>query len=92
MGNPIGGGFSSNEPPRSSRRGRLFDLIDDGEDEPHSDVDVVSGMLTNLDANMFQSSQDVDIEAISLMGIGGTPLGGPGLGAPGTGRTTGRFG
>ena len=48
----------------SRRRGRLFDLVDDGED----DINDVSGMLNNLNVSMFQNnpSQDVDIEAISL--------------------------
>ena len=34
--------------------------------------EMVSGMLSSLDISMFQEnpSQDVDIEAISLMGIG----------------------
>lgn len=58
----------------TSRRGRLFELVDDGEDEYANDhdVDVVSGMLNNLNMNMRDNnSQEVDIEAISLMGIGG---------------------
>jgi len=58
----------------TSRRGRLFELVDDGEDEFSNDngVDVVSGMLNNLNMTMGDNnSQDVDIEAISLMGIGG---------------------
>ena len=61
------------------RRGRLFDLVDDGaEEEAGNDVDVMSGMLSNLNVDMFQSSssQDIDIEAISLMGIGSGALGG----------------
>ena len=58
------------------RRGRLFELVDDGEEDNLNDVDVVSGMLGNLNVDLFQnnvSSQEVDIEAISLMGIGGPP-------------------
>jgi len=56
------------------RRQRLFELVDDEDNDYAQNVDVVSGMLNNLDI-MFQnnSSQDVDnvdIEAISLMGIG----------------------
>jgi len=88
-GQPIANAF--NDPRRPARRGRLFDLIEDGDDGDTTDVDVVSGMLTNLDANLFKSttSQDVDIEAISLMGIGGAPLGDSGLNV---GRTSGRFG
>lgn len=63
------------------RRGRLFDLVDDGEEDNMNDVDVVSGMLENLNMDLFQNpagqnSQDIDIEAISLMGIGGPPGGG----------------
>jgi hypothetical protein len=54
------------------RRGRLFDLVDDGEEDNINDV--VSGMLGTLNVDLFQNSgvQDVDIEAISLMGIGGS--------------------
>jgi hypothetical protein len=63
------------------RRGRLFDLVDDGEEDNLNDVDVVSGMLENLNMDLFQNpmgqnSQDIDIEAISLMGIGAPPQGG----------------
>jgi ankyrin repeat protein len=61
---------------RSSRHGRLFDLVDDVEDDPLNDVDLVSGMLNNLDVGLFQNGNvapDIDIEAISLMGIGGPP-------------------
>ena len=76
------------EPKRCSRRGRLFELVDDGEDDNGNDVDVMSGMLNNLNVSMFQNnSQDVDIEAISLMGIGG-----PALRNSAPGRTIGRFG
>jgi hypothetical protein len=60
----------------SSRHGRLFDLVDDVEDDPLNDMDLVSGMLNNLDVELFQngsSGPDIDIEAISLMGIGGLP-------------------
>lgn len=80
IGNNYGG-----DPNRGGRRGRLFELVEDGE-ENANDVDVMSGMLGNLDASMFQNNtQDVDIEAISLMGIGGA--------ANSTqGRTAGRFG
>lgn len=61
---------------RASRHGRLFDLVDDGEDDHSHEVDLVSGMLNNLDVGLFQNANlgsDVDIEAISLMGIGGPP-------------------
>lgn len=62
---------------RGGRRGRLFDLVDDVEEDNSNDVDLVSGMLNNLDVGLFQStsaSSDIDIEAISLMGIGGSAL------------------
>ena len=75
---PIGGAFGSAPVSRPSRpaRGRLFDLVDDGgEDET---ADVVSGMLGNLNMDDLFSHQpnrnsigEIDIEAISLMGIGG---------------------
>ena len=56
------------------RRGRLFDLVDDDGGEEDNLNDVVSGMLGTLNVDLFQNSgvQDVDIEAISLMGIGGS--------------------
>jgi len=72
------------------RRGRLFDLVDNGEEDTMNDVDVVSGMLGTLNVDdLFQSSgsQDVDIEAISLMGIGGSTAF-----QPRSNRTQGRFG
>jgi hypothetical protein len=77
--------------PTSGRRGRWFDLVDDGEEDNYNDVDVVSGMLGNLNVDLFQNTmvQDVDIEAISLMGIGVPPPPGGGL-QPRSSR--GRFG
>mmetsp|Transcript_14160 Transcript_14160/g.39174 ORF Transcript_14160/g.39174 Transcript_14160/m.39174 type:complete len:1444 (+) Transcript_14160:147-4478(+) len=56
-----------------SRRGRLFDLVDNDVEEDNS-VDLVAGMLDKLDVGLFQGAgtgggSDVDIEAISLMGI-----------------------
>jgi len=79
----IGGTTISNafaaQPASGGRRarGRLFDLVDDGEEDHLNDVDVVSGMLGNLNVDLFHNSsggdQVVDIEAISLMGIGGPP-------------------
>lgn len=78
-GNPYSNSFSSGDSmPRGTRRGRLFDLVDDdGEEDQTHDVDVVSGMLNSLDVGMFQNgghvTSDVDIEAISLMGIGSPP-------------------
>ena len=80
--------FSSEQRSGTRRRGRLFELVDDGDDDNNNDVDVdtVSGIFNTL---MFQnnSSQDVDIEAISLMGIGGTPISDNGLN-----KQHGRFG
>jgi ankyrin repeat protein len=73
------------------RRGRLFDLIDDGDEDTNGDV---PGMLNNLDASLFKNnpSQEIDIEAISLglMGISGTSLGDSGVASDNT-RTTSRF-
>ena len=71
------------------RRGRLFDLIDDGEED--NNADVVSGMLSNLDVFKNNPSQEIDIEAISLglMGIGGGPLGNSNQ--DNNARTTSRF-
>lgn len=72
------------------KRGRLFALVDDDDDV--SNVDVVSGMLSNLDVFKNHSSQEIDIEAISLglMGIGGGSLGESG-GSTDNMRTTSRF-
>lgn len=56
-------------------RGRLFELVDgeDGEDDQGMNT-VLPGMLDNLNMDMFggstTSGDDIDIEAISLMGIG----------------------
>lgn len=62
----------NNDSATRSRRGRLFDLVDDVDEDNDDQVDIVSGMLNTLDMNMFTSnaSTDIDIEAISLMGIG----------------------
>jgi ankyrin repeat protein len=59
------------------RRGRLFDLVDDGEEDNLNDADAVAGMLNNLNVDLFQNniSNEMDVEAISLMGIGGPPPG-----------------
>jgi len=87
-GNLGGAVIGNNYAQRGGRRGRLFELVEDGEEDHGNDVDVMSGMLDTLNVSMFQNnSQDVDIEAISLMGIGGSALGNS---APG--RTAGRFG
>ena len=59
-----------NEASSGSRRHcRLFELVDDGDDD---NMDAVSGMLNSLNVSMFHnnsSHQDVDIEAISLAGL-----------------------
>jgi Ankyrin repeats (3 copies)/Phosphorylated CTD interacting factor 1 WW domain len=67
---------SGNEILPRGRRGRLFALEDDdGEEDQLGDVDIMmSGMLNNLDvAGLFTDtnvgSENIDIEAISLMGI-----------------------
>jgi len=75
-----------------ARRGRLFDLVDNGEEDTMNDVDVVSGMLGTLNVDLFQNGgvQDVDIEAISLMGIVESPV--PTVFHPRSNRTQGRFG
>lgn len=70
-GTPLSNAMSpSNEPmARGGRRGRLFDLVDDG-DEEQLDGDIVSGMLNNIGIfNSGQTGSEVDIEAISLLGI-----------------------
>lgn len=71
------GAFSpASDSMRSSTRGRLFDLVDSEDEEPTEDI--MSGMLNSLDLGLFQTSNaadNVDIEAISLMGIGGPPSG-----------------
>lgn len=74
MSKNFGNAFDTHN--RLSRHGRLFDLVDDGEDDPLNDVDLVSGMLNTLDVGLFHNGSlapEVDIEAISLMGIGVPP-------------------
>ncbi|KAL3914111.1 MAG: hypothetical protein SGILL_006232 [Bacillariaceae sp.] len=63
--------------PGGPRRGRLFDLVDNDGGEEDTMNDVVSGMLGTFNVDLFQNSggQDIDIEAISLMGIGGSSSG-----------------
>jgi len=70
-GSILGNVFHNEAKSVTRRRERPFELADDGDDDYTQDVDVVSGMLNNLGMSMFESnpSQDVDIEAISLMGI-----------------------
>jgi len=62
---------------RGSRRGRLFELEEDADEDHQQSEDIMSGMLNNLDLGLFSDtnvgSDNVDIEAISLMGIGGPP-------------------
>jgi ankyrin repeat protein len=94
LGAPSVVGPSSGDSRRNTRRGRLFDLVDNGEGDDFNDADVVSGMLSNLNVDLFQSNppQDVDIEAISLMGIGNFPReNDQHTFGPGSGRTTSRF-
>lgn len=69
--NPWGGGGN-----RGGRghRGRLFDLVGDEDAEEDQGMNnILPGMLDSLNINMFGGSNtndEVDIEAISLMGIG----------------------
>lgn len=60
-------------PSGPPRRGRLFDLVDNDVEEDNA-VDLVAGMLDKLDVGLFHNggtstATDIDIEAISLMGI-----------------------
>ena len=75
--NPWGGGAIHRNGSGSSgrgHRGRLFELVGDGETEEDQGMNsILPGMLESLDMNMFggsNTSDEVDIEAISLMGIG----------------------
>jgi len=73
------GGYSAGNGRRDGCQnfhGRLFDLVDDGEDEcvPAADLsviinDLIACMFDGTNADM--STKEVDIEAISLMGIAG---------------------
>ena len=72
-----GGGSSTNRGGGAARghRGRLFELVGDGEAEEEQDGmnNLLPGMLDSFDMNMFggnNANNEVDIEAISLMGIG----------------------
>jgi len=71
-------------PPK--RRGRLFDLVDDGEEDTMNDVDGVSFVLGDL----LHDTPNVDIEAISL-GMGGIGDSSTAF-HPRRSRTQGRFG
>ena len=69
-----GSGGGGNRGGGRGHRGRLFDLVGDEEAEEEQDGmnNLLPGML-DLDMNMFGGSNtngEVDIEAISLMGIG----------------------
>ena len=91
------GGVSISGGHHDSRRSRLFDLIDDGPEESNgTEVDVVSGMLNSFNIFKSNASQELDVEAISLMGIGGAPLSGDStmgsFGGHGSSRMAGRFG
>ncbi|KAL7472551.1 hypothetical protein ACHAXS_012928 [Conticribra weissflogii] len=57
-------------------RGRLFELVGEEETEEDQGMSILPGMLNNFDMSMFSSNtqDEVDIEAISLMGIGGHAL------------------
>ena len=77
---------SSNTIRNGSRRGRLFDLVDDGEDEFANADAMVSGMLLNIGMFQDSTSQEVNVEEISLMGIGNP------TNDVETMRQTGRFG
>jgi len=81
VGGTIIGHYANGRRQTGGRRGRLFDLVDDGEDDVPTTADL-SGMLGGLNVGMFSNgadvgmgAQEVDIEAISLMGIGGAGAG-----------------
>jgi len=87
-GMPIGTNNNSNVLASASKRGhrgRLFELVDDGEEENPNDVDVMSGLLNNVDLFQSNASQDVNIDDIIF---GGASIGGSA--STGT-RTTSRF-
>eukprot|EP00580_Thalassiosira_gravida_P020982 CAMPEP_0201678026 /NCGR_PEP_ID=MMETSP0494-20130426/45409_1 /ASSEMBLY_ACC=CAM_ASM_000839 /TAXON_ID=420259 /ORGANISM="Thalassiosira gravida, Strain GMp14c1" /LENGTH=998 /DNA_ID=CAMNT_0048161115 /DNA_START=30 /DNA_END=3026 /DNA_ORIENTATION=- len=72
--NPWGQGGGGNNRGRG-HRGRLFELVGDEEvEEDQGMSNILPGMLDSLNMNMFGSipntNDEVDIEAISLMGIG----------------------
>jgi hypothetical protein len=54
---------------RSRRRGRFFELEDNGDEDGLNENDVVSGMFNSLDL-FGNANQDVDVEAFSLLGFG----------------------
>lgn len=74
--NPWGGGGGNRGGIGSGRghRGRLFELVGDEEAEEDQGMSIIlPGMLDSLNINMFggiNTNDEVDIEAISLMGIG----------------------
>jgi hypothetical protein len=67
------GGAGGNRAGRG-HRGRLFELVGDEDAEEDQNMNnILPGMLDSLNMNMFggsTASDEVDIEAISLMGIG----------------------
>jgi len=89
-GPPLAGAFSGSNITVKPRTSRLPFLIDDGEED--NNADVVSGMLNNFDANLFQNrpTQDINIEELNGMGFFGAPLADSNI-APDGGRTTSRF-
>lgn len=71
-GSEIFVGSYNSELPRS-RRGRFFELEENGDDDAQA-VDVMTDMYANLNMSMFHNhnnSQEVDIENLALLGIGG---------------------
>lgn len=72
----MGGGAAAvggNRGGGRGHRGRLFELVGEGEAEEDQGMSILPGMLDSLNVNMFggsSTSDEVDIEAISLMGIG----------------------
>mmetsp|Transcript_4195 Transcript_4195/g.6539 ORF Transcript_4195/g.6539 Transcript_4195/m.6539 type:complete len:1484 (+) Transcript_4195:144-4595(+) len=87
---PIAGAFSGSNVSVKPRTSRLPFLIDDGEED--NNAEVVSGMLNNFNANLFQNrpTQEIDIEELNGMGFFGTPLADSNI-TPDNGRTTSRF-
>lgn len=70
---PGGGGVGGNR--NRGHRGRLFELVGDEEAEEDQGMsNILPGMLDSLNMNMFgnipNTNDEIDIEAISLMGIG----------------------
>jgi len=73
--NPWGAGGGGGGNRGRGHRGRLFELVGDEDAEEDQGMNnILPGMLDSLNMNMFGSipntNDEVDIEAISLMGIG----------------------